>query len=176
MRLLLKLQLILHENIINIYKSNYNWDQQTSMLIERCPDFNPFKYSRDVYSSHLSKEIDYLHSNLIKKKNTPTNTLWEFELLLSKLSPKAEGLTSWHLLYTMKYWMQSQYRTCINSYDERQRKLAERWWLHGPRSPLLQLIQFTIINGLPVYNWERLQTNSVIYLLPFSVGSIFIFW
>ncbi|GAY67244.1 hypothetical protein CUMW_255050 [Citrus unshiu] len=50
MRLLLKLQLILHETITDIYKSDYYWDQLTSMLMERCPDFNPHKYSRDVYS------------------------------------------------------------------------------------------------------------------------------
>ena len=71
-RLLFKLQLILHENITDIYKSDYNWDQHTSMLMERCPDFNPLKYSRDVYFSHLGKKADCLHSNLIKEKNTPT--------------------------------------------------------------------------------------------------------
>ena len=72
MRQLLKLQLILYENITDIYKSDYNWDQHTSMLMERCPNFNHLKYSRDVYSSHLSKGTDCLHSNLIKKENTPT--------------------------------------------------------------------------------------------------------
>ena len=72
MRLLLKLQLILHANIIDIYKSDYKWDQHTSMLMERCSNFNPLKYSRDVYSSYLGKEADCLHSNLIEKKNTPT--------------------------------------------------------------------------------------------------------
>ena len=45
MRLLLILQLILHETITDIYKSDNYWDQLTSMLIELCPDFNPHKYS-----------------------------------------------------------------------------------------------------------------------------------
>ena len=62
MRLLLKLQLILHEVITDIYKSDYYWDQLTSMLMERYPDFNPHKYSRNVYSSLLGKKEDYLHS------------------------------------------------------------------------------------------------------------------
>ena len=85
MRLLLKLQLILHETITDIYKSDYYWDQFTSMLMERCPDFNPHKYSRDVYSSHLGKGEDCLHSNLIEQGNTPTMHLWGFELLPSNL-------------------------------------------------------------------------------------------
>ena len=55
------------------------------MLMERCPDFNPHKYSRDAYSSHLGKEEDSLHSNLIEEQNTPTMHLWGFELLPSKL-------------------------------------------------------------------------------------------
>ena len=63
MRLLLRLQLILHETITDIYKSDYYWDQLTSMLMELCPDFNPHKYSRDVYSSLMGKGEDYLHSN-----------------------------------------------------------------------------------------------------------------
>ena len=58
MRLLFKLQLILHETIIDIYKSNYYGNQLTLMLMKYCPDFNPHKYSRDVYSSHLGKEKD----------------------------------------------------------------------------------------------------------------------
>ncbi|GAY64379.1 hypothetical protein CUMW_233070 [Citrus unshiu] len=53
--------------------------------MERCPDFNPHKYLRDVYSSHLDKEEDYLHLNLIEEENTPTIHLWELELLPSKL-------------------------------------------------------------------------------------------
>ena len=73
MRLLLRLQLILHENITDIYKSNYDWDQLTSMLMERCPDFNPLKYSRNVYSSLLDKRADCLHSNLIEEGNTIIN-------------------------------------------------------------------------------------------------------
>ena len=63
MRLLLRLQLILHEIITDMYKSNNYWDQLTSMLMELCPDFNPHKYSRDVYSSLMGKGEDYLHSN-----------------------------------------------------------------------------------------------------------------
>ena len=51
MRLLFRLQLILREIIVDIYKSDYYWDQFTSMLIKFCPDFNPHKYLRDVYSS-----------------------------------------------------------------------------------------------------------------------------
>ncbi|GAY51442.1 hypothetical protein CUMW_134270 [Citrus unshiu] len=43
MRLLLKLQLILHDIITDIYKSDYYWDQLTSMLMELCSDFNPHK-------------------------------------------------------------------------------------------------------------------------------------
>ncbi|KAL9439363.1 hypothetical protein AB3S75_024928 [Citrus x aurantiifolia] len=39
--------------------------------MERCPDFNPLKYSRDVYSSHLSKEADCLHSNLFEEGRPP---------------------------------------------------------------------------------------------------------
>ncbi|GAY35789.1 hypothetical protein CUMW_018550 [Citrus unshiu] len=70
--LLLRLQLILHENITDMYKSDYNWDQHTSKLMERCPDFNPLKYSRDVYSSHWDKVADCLHSILFEEGNTPT--------------------------------------------------------------------------------------------------------
>ena len=81
MRLLLKLQLILHEIITDIYKSDYYWDQLTSMLMELYPDFNLHKYSKDVYSSLLGKEEDYLHSILIKERNTLTMRLWGFELL-----------------------------------------------------------------------------------------------
>ncbi|GAY55824.1 hypothetical protein CUMW_167050, partial [Citrus unshiu] len=55
-----------------MYKSDYNWDQHTSNLMERCPDFNPLKYSRDVYSSHWGKEADCLHSILFEEGNTPT--------------------------------------------------------------------------------------------------------
>ena len=47
MRLLLKLQLILHKIITDIYKSDYYWDQLTSMLMGRYPNFNPHKYSRE---------------------------------------------------------------------------------------------------------------------------------
>ena len=64
MGLLLKLQLILREIITDIYKLDYYYDQLTSMLMELCPDY---KYSRDVYSSLLSKKEDYLHSILIEK-------------------------------------------------------------------------------------------------------------
>ena len=84
MRLMLILQLILYENITDMYKSDYNRDQHTSMLMERCPDFNPLKYSRNVYSSHWGKEADCLHSILFEEGNTP-HALWGFELLLSKL-------------------------------------------------------------------------------------------
>ena len=59
MRLLLRLQLILHETITDIYKSDNYWDQLTSMLIKLCPDFNPHKYSRDVYSSLMGEGEDY---------------------------------------------------------------------------------------------------------------------
>ena len=38
MRLLLRLQFILHETITDIYKSDYYWDQLTLMLMEFCPD------------------------------------------------------------------------------------------------------------------------------------------
>ena len=62
MRLLLRLQLILHKSITDIYKSDYYWDQLTSMLMELCPDFNTHKYSRDVHSSLMDKEEDYIHS------------------------------------------------------------------------------------------------------------------
>ena len=44
------------------------------MLMEFRQDFNSNKYSRDVYSSLLGKEEDYLHSILIEKENTPHNT------------------------------------------------------------------------------------------------------
>ena len=71
MRLLLRLQFILHDNITDIYKSDYDWDQLTSILIERCSNFNPLKYLKNVYSSLLEKRTDCLHSNLIKEKNTP---------------------------------------------------------------------------------------------------------
>ena len=82
MRLLLRLQLILHENIIDIYKSDYYWDQLISMLIELCPDFNPHKYSRNIHSSLTNiRGISIPHSwvkkmaaftqFLIKKRNTP---------------------------------------------------------------------------------------------------------
>ena len=40
--------------------------------MKRCPNFNSLKYSRDVYSSHLSKEVECLHSNLIEERNIPT--------------------------------------------------------------------------------------------------------
>ena len=40
--------------------------------MELCPNFNPLKYSRDVYSSHWGKEADCLHSILFEKRNTPT--------------------------------------------------------------------------------------------------------
>ncbi|KAL9444218.1 hypothetical protein AB3S75_017406 [Citrus x aurantiifolia] len=40
--------------------------------MERCPDFNPLKYSRDVYSSHWDKEADCLYSILFKEENTLT--------------------------------------------------------------------------------------------------------
>ena len=40
--------------------------------MERCPDFNPLKYSRDVYSSHWDKEADCLHSILFEEWNTLT--------------------------------------------------------------------------------------------------------
>ena len=83
MRLLFKLQLILHETITDIYKSNYCWDQLTSILMELCPAFNPHKYSRDVYSSLLDKKKDYLHSILIEEENISTMHLWGFELLSS---------------------------------------------------------------------------------------------
>ena len=72
MRLLLRLQFILHENITDMYKSDYNWDQHTSNLMEHCPNFNPLKYSRDVYSSHWGKEADCLHSILFEERNIPT--------------------------------------------------------------------------------------------------------
>ncbi|GAY57060.1 hypothetical protein CUMW_176510 [Citrus unshiu] len=61
--------------------------------MEHCPDFNPHKYSRDVYSSFLGKGEDYLHSILIEKENTLTMHLWGFELLPSKL----EGSSPDHL-------------------------------------------------------------------------------
>ena len=83
MRLLLRLQLILYENITDMYKSYYNWDQHTSNLIERCSDFNPLKYSRDVYSSQWGKEAAFTQFYL--RKETPPHALWGFELLLSKL-------------------------------------------------------------------------------------------
>ena len=44
--------------------------------MERCLDFNLLKYSMDVYSSHLGKREDCLHSNLIEEENTPTSSLW----------------------------------------------------------------------------------------------------
>ena len=98
MRLLLKLQLILHENITDIYKSDYNWDQHTSILMERCPDFNPLKYSRDVYSSHLGKKTDCLHSNLLEEGRPPqcivgvrTAALQVGEQQLSPLGQKPSG-------------------------------------------------------------------------------------
>ena len=72
MRLLLKLQLILHKIITDIYKSDYYWDQLTSILKERYPNFNLHKYSRDVYSSHLGKKENCLHSNLIEERNILT--------------------------------------------------------------------------------------------------------
>ena len=105
MRLLLKLQLILLKIITNIYKSDYYWDQFTSMLMELYPDFNPHKYSRDVYSSLLGKEEDYLHSILIKKRNTPTMHLWGFELLPSsnlegsRPDHSAFGRVPWYILH-----------------------------------------------------------------------------
>ena len=71
MRLLLRLQLIWHENITDIYKSDYNWGQHTSILMKPCPDCNPLKYSRNVYFSHWGKEADCLHSNLIKEGISP---------------------------------------------------------------------------------------------------------
>ena len=63
-----------HSTITDIYKSDNYWDQLTlisdnywdkltSMLMELCPDFNPHKYSKDVYSSLMGKGEDYLHSN-----------------------------------------------------------------------------------------------------------------
>ena len=86
MRLLLKLQLILHESITDIYKSNYHWDQFTSMLMELCPDFNPHKYSRDVYSLLLGKGEDYLHSILIEEENNPTMHLLLFLLAVLNIN------------------------------------------------------------------------------------------
>ena len=41
MRLLLKLQLILHETITDIYKLDYYWNQLTLILMELYLDFNP---------------------------------------------------------------------------------------------------------------------------------------
>ena len=52
-----------HKYSRDVYKSDYYWDQLTSMLMELCLDFNPHKYSRDVYSSLMGKREDYLHSN-----------------------------------------------------------------------------------------------------------------
>ncbi|ESR48946.1 hypothetical protein CICLE_v10033255mg [Citrus x clementina] len=41
------------------------------MLMELYPDFNPHKYSRNVHSSLLGKEENYIHSILIEEENTP---------------------------------------------------------------------------------------------------------
>ncbi|KAL9462017.1 hypothetical protein AB3S75_000082 [Citrus x aurantiifolia] len=84
--------------------------------MERCPDFNPLKYSRDVYYSHWGKEADCLHSNLIEEGNTPTmhcggsnccSPSWRAAALTTR--PKAEWLhrkflhhhirsASWHVI------------------------------------------------------------------------------
>ena len=61
-----------------MYKSDYNWNQHTSMLMERCPDFNSLKYLRDVYFSHWDKKANWLHSILFEEENTP-HVLWGFE-------------------------------------------------------------------------------------------------
>ena len=75
-------QIIIHitSDYIDIYKSDYYWDQLTSMLMKHWPDFNPHKYSRDVYSLHLGKEENCIHSNLIEEWNIPTIHLWGFKL------------------------------------------------------------------------------------------------
>ena len=39
--------------------------------MEFCPDFNPHKYLRDIYSSLLGKGEDYFHSILIEEEITP---------------------------------------------------------------------------------------------------------
>ena len=90
MRLLLILQLILYENITDMYKSDYNRDQHTSILMERCPDFNPLKYSRDVYSSHWGKEADCLHSILFEEENTPACIVGVRTAAALTTRPKAE--------------------------------------------------------------------------------------
>ena len=97
MRLLLRLQLILHENITDMYKLDYNWDQHTSKLMERCPYFNSLKYSRNVYSSHWGKKADCLHPILFKE--TPPHALWRFELLLSKLESSSSHHSAWLAFY-----------------------------------------------------------------------------
>ena len=74
MKLLLRLQLILHESITDIYKSDYYWDQLTSMLMELCPDFNHHKYSRDVHSSLIGKEENCFHSIFNWGMKYPHNT------------------------------------------------------------------------------------------------------
>ena len=48
-----------------------DFNQLTSMLMERSPNFNPLKYSRDIYSSHLNKRKNYFYLNLIEKKILP---------------------------------------------------------------------------------------------------------
>ena len=70
MRLLLILQLILHENIIDIYKSDYNWDQLTSILIKHYSDFNSLKY---FLTTRLKAEWLLLGNNLIMQKRMKKN-------------------------------------------------------------------------------------------------------
>ena len=62
MRLLLKLQLILHDIIIDIYKSDYYWDQLTSMLMELCPDFNHIR-GMSTPHSWIRKKTTHINAN-----------------------------------------------------------------------------------------------------------------
>ena len=122
---MLKLQLILHENITDIYKLDYNWNQHTSMLMERCPDLNPLKYSRDVYSSHWGKKANCLHSNLIEEGNTPicivgvrTAALQAGEQQLSPLGQRPSGLLAGTWTLAMKKKSDVRNKKKINIAEE----------------------------------------------------------
>lgn len=58
-RLLFWLQLILHERIIDIYKSYCYWDQFISILMNLYLNFNSHKYSKNIYCLLINKKITF---------------------------------------------------------------------------------------------------------------------